>query len=280
MLIRFTKMHGAGNDYVYIDATKSCPCNLSALSIKMSDRHKGIGSDGLVVIMPSDVADFRMRMFNADGSEGEMCGNASRCVAKFLYDKGLTSNKVIRLETLAGIKVLEITALQDGKVSEVRVDMGEPSFEPSMIPLSCSEPLVDAEIGTSALGNVKITALSTGNPHGVIVVPDVNGVDVEKAGTEIQNNALFPRKANIEFVEIVNESEVRMRVYERGSGETMACGTGACATVVATATLGLTSRTALVHLRGGDLSIEWAHDNHIYMTGEAVTVFEGEYYCN
>lgn len=275
-MIRFTKMHGAGNDYIYINAIDSCPANLPELSNEMSDRHKGVGSDGVVLIMPSDKADFRMRMFNADGSEGEMCGNASRCVAKYVYDKGLTSKRKITLETLAGIKVLEITKVVDEKVREVKVDMGEPSFAPENIPMKSNCEVIDMPISTS-LGTLNLTAVGTGNPHGVVIMDSVSDLDIDSIGPEIQNNELFPRKANIEFVRIINRNEIEMRVYERGSGETMACGTGACASVVATSRLGLTDRRATVHLKGGDLQIHWAENNHVYMTGEAATVFEGEY---
>ena len=275
-MIRFTKMHGAGNDYIYINAIDSCPANLPELSNEMSDRHKGVGSDGVVLIMPSDKADFWMRMFNADGSEGEMCGNASRCVAKYVYDKGLTSKRKITLETLAGIKVLEITKVVDEKVREVKVDMGEPSFVPENIPTNSNCEVIDMPISTS-LGTLNLTAVGTGNPHGVVIMDSVSDLDIDSIGPEIQNNELFPRKANIEFVRIINRNEIEMRVYERGSGETMACGTGACASVVATSRLGLTDRRATVHLKGGDLQIHWAENNHVYMTGEAATVFEGEY---
>ena len=275
-MIRFTKMHGAGNDYIYINAIDSCPANLPELSNEVSDRHKGVGSDGVVLIMPSDKADFRMRMFNADGSEGEMCGNASRCVAKYVYDKGLTSKRKITLETLAGIKVLEITKVVDEKVREVKVDMGEPSFAPENIPTKSNCEVIDMPISTS-LGTLNLTAVGTGNPHGVVIMDSVSDLDIDSIGPEIQNNELFPRKANIEFVRIINRNEIEMRVYERGSGETMACGTGACASVVATSRLGLTDRRATVHLKGGDLQIHWAENNHVYMTGEAATVFEGEY---
>ena len=275
-MIRFTKMHGAGNDYIYINAIDSCPANLPELSNEMSDRHKGVGSDGVVLIMPSDKADFRMRMFNADGSEGEMCGNASRCVAKYVYDKGLTSKRKITLETLAGIRVLEITKVVDEKVREVKVDMGEPSFAPENIPTKSNCEVIDMPISTS-LGTLNLTAVGTGNPHGVVIMDSVSDLDIDSIGPEIQNNELFPRKANIEFVRIINRNEIEMRVYERGSGETMACGTGACASVVATSRLGLTDRRATVHLKGGDLQIHWAENNHVYMTGEAATVFEGEY---
>lgn len=277
MSIRFTKMHGAGNDYIYIDATKSCPDNLPEMARVMSDRHKGVGSDGLVAIMPSDVADFRMRMFNADGSEGEMCGNASRCIAKFVYDKGLTTKSTITLETLAGIKILQISKLNtDGTVREVTVDMGKPSFAPQDVPLSTASEVVNMPIATS-MGEMHITALSMGNPHGVVFIDSVANLAIEGIGVEIQNNPLFPAKANIEFVEVINPDELRMRVYERGSGETQACGTGACATLVAAVVNGKANRKAVIHLLGGDLSIEWAENDHVMMTGEAVTVFEGEY---
>ena len=277
MSIRFTKMHGAGNDYIYIDATKSCPDNLPEMARVMSNRHKGVGSDGLVAIMPSDVADFRMRMFNADGSEGEMCGNASRCIAKFVYDKGLTTKSTITLETLAGIKILQISKLNtDGTVREVTVDMGKPSFTPQDVPLSTASEVVNMPIATS-MGEMHITALSMGNPHGVVFIDSVANLAIEGIGVEIQNNPLFPAKANIEFVEVINPDELRMRVYERGSGETQACGTGACATLVAAVVNGKANRKAVIHLLGGDLSIEWAENDHVMMTGEAVTVFEGEY---
>lgn len=277
MSIRFTKMHGAGNDYIYIDATKSCPDNLPELARVMSDRHKGVGSDGLVAIMPSEVADFRMRMFNADGSEGEMCGNASRCIAKFVYDKGLTSSSTIMLETLAGIKILQITKFNpDGTVKEVTVDMGKPSFAPQDVPIATTGEMRDSNIRTS-MGEMRITALSMGNPHGVIFIDNVANLEINGIGLEIQNLPIFPAKANIEFVEVINRDELRMRVYERGSGETMACGTGACATLVAAVVTNRANRKAVIHLLGGDLIIELADNNHVMMTGEAVTVFEGEY---
>lgn len=277
MSIRFTKMHGAGNDYIYINAINQSLINLPQLAVEMSDRHKGVGADGIVLIMKSSIADFRMRMFNADGSEGEMCGNASRCVAKYVYDNKLIAKRKITLETLAGIKTLEISSLENDKVRTVRVDMGEPAFSNKDIPVRSKLEVMDLPISTS-LGTFCVTAIGMGNPHGVIVVNDVESVPVDIVGNEIQNNEIFPYKANIEFLEILGRSEMRMRVYERGSGETMACGTGACAAVVAASRLGLCDRSALVHLRGGDLQIEWADDNHVYMTGEAATVFTGEYY--
>lgn len=276
--IRFTKMHGAGNDYIYLNCMNDCPDNLSTLAIAMSDRHKGVGSDGLVAIMPSQVADFRMRMFNADGSEGEMCGNASRCIAKYVYDNGLTRNQHITLETLAGIKTLSLHLSNDGSVESVTVDMGEPILEPAKIPVAIDRDVIMMPVATEA-GVVEITAVSMGNPHGVVFVKDLSGIDVHSVGRELEVNPLFPKKANIEFVQILKRDEMVMRVWERGSGETLACGTGACATLVAAVLTGCANRKATIHLFGGDLSIEWVEqNNHVYMTGPAETVFDGTYY--
>lgn len=276
-LIRFTKMHGAGNDYIYLDGMENCPDDLNALSIAMSDRHKGVGSDGLVVIMPSEVADFRMRMFNADGSEGEMCGNASRCIGKYVYEKGLTKKRHITLETLAGIKSLSLNVSDDNTVDSVTVDMGEPILEPSRIPVSLDRELIKTPISTEA-GIFEITAVSMGNPHGVVFVKSLDDVDVHKVGRELEVNRIFPQKANIEFAQILKRDEIRMRVWERGSGETLACGTGACATLVAGVLTGSCDRKVTIHLLGGDLNIEWVEQNdHVYMTGPAEMVFEGTY---
>lgn len=276
-LIRFTKMHGAGNDYIYLDGMENCPDDLNALSIAMSDRHKGVGSDGLVVIMPSEVADFRMRMFNADGSEGEMCGNASRCIGKYVYEKGLTKKRHITLETLAGIKSLSLNVSDDNTVDSVTVDMGEPILEPSRIPVSLDRELIKTPISTEA-GIFEITAVSMGNPHGVVFVKSLDDVDVHTVGRELEVNPIFPQKANIEFAQILKRDEIRMRVWERGSGETLACGTGACATLVAGVLTGSCDRKVTIHLLGGDLNIEWVEQNdHVYMTGPAEMVFEGTY---
>ena len=276
-LIRFTKMHGAGNDYIYLNGMDNCPDNLGALSIAMSDRHKGVGSDGLVVIMPSEVADFRMRMFNADGSEGEMCGNASRCIGKYVYEKGLSKKRYITLETLAGIKSLSLYVNSDNKVESVTVDMGEPVLDPSRIPVAYDRDVVKTPISTH-FGIFEITAVSMGNPHGVVFVKSLSDTDVHGIGRELEVNPLFPNKANIEFAQIIKRDEIIMRVWERGSGETMACGTGACATLVAAVIVGSCDRKATIHLLGGDLSIEWnEQNNHVYMTGPAETVFEGTY---
>ncbi len=275
--IKFTKMHGISNDYIYINCMSGVPDNLSALSTEMSNRHTGVGGDGIILICPSNTSDFKMRIFNADGSEAEMCGNGSRCVGKYVYDKGLTDKTDITLETLAGTKRLHLN-LKGSKVDTVRVDMGEPIIAPGLIPVKHEGTrMVDTEVKTSH-GSVKITAVSMGNPHGVIFVDDLEHIDMPTIGPELAMNPIWPDRANIEFAKIINRNEISMRVWERGSGETMACGTGACATVVASVINGMTDREATVHLKGGDLRIEWDKaDNHVYMTGAAETVFEGSY---
>jgi diaminopimelate epimerase len=279
MSIKFTKMHGAGNDYIYLNAMNSCPPDLQKLAIEMSDRHKGVGSDGLILIMPSEIADFRMRMFNADGSEGKMCGNGSRCVGKYVFDNGLTTKRFITLETLAGVRTLSLDVV-DGKVNEVTVDMGVPSLAPADVPVVSETEMIKVPVATSA-GEMVMTAVSMGNPHGVVFVKNLDEIDVHKIGRELELNPIFPQKANIEFAQILSSDEIRMRVWERGSGETLACGTGACATVVAGFLTGSCSRSVTMHLLGGDLKIEWNTKNdHVYMTGGAVTVFEGEYFTN
>lgn len=269
-------MHGAGNDYVYVDCFKEKVDNPAELAIKVSDRHKGIGSDGLVLIMPSDGCDFRMRMFNADGSEAQMCGNASRCVGKFVYDKAYTQKQVITLETKAGIKTLELFPV-NGKVEKVKVDMGEPILNPRQIPVTWpEETLVNKTIDFEP-EKYALTCVSMGNPHAVIFTKGIDSLDLEKIGKKIENHPMFPEKINTEFAEIISAQHVRMRVWERGSGETMACGTGACATVVAAVLNNLLERKAIVSLLGGNLELEWNEaNNRVYMTGDAVTVFEGE----
>lgn len=271
--LHFTKMHGAGNDYIYINGIESCPNNLGELSERLSDRHKGIGSDGLVVILSSEVADFKMRMFNADGSEGKMCGNASRCIGKYVYDKGLTRKTIVSLETLSGIKVLKLHIAEDGKVGSVTVDMGEPGLEPSAIPV-LSKTIKAIPVSVKGV-DLEITAVSMGNPHGVIFCDNPDCVDIHGIGVEIENLPIFPERVNVEFVSVLNANELQMRVWERGSGETMACGTGACASLVAAVLNGECKRNATIHLLGGDLQIEWASDNHVYMTGPAEIAFEG-----
>lgn len=276
--MRFTKMEGLGNDYIYVDCMAGEPASdWENLSIRMSDRHFGVGADGIILIMPSKVADFRMRMFNADGSEGKMCGNGSRCVAKYVYDNGLTRKTEVTLETLAGIKVLKMHLGADGKVDTVTVDMGEPILTAAEVPaLSASERMVEETLPTAKHDDFAVTAVSMGNPHGVIFVDEITDELVLGAGPELERHSAFPDRANIEFVKVIDGETVQMRVWERGSGETLACGTGACATAVAAALTGRTNRKVTVKLIGGDLSIEWNEkDNHVYMTGPARTVFTG-----
>lgn len=277
--IAFTKMHGAGNDYIYIDCINNpVPENLPELAIKMSDRHFGVGADGIILILPSEKADFRMTMFNADGSEGKMCGNGSRCVGKYVYDNGLTSKPVVTLETLGGIKVLELHPGADGKIATVTVDMGEPELTAARVPALCDhERMVEQQLATPSKGIFAVTAVSMGNPHGVIFVDAVTDELVFGAGPQLERHKAFPDRANIEFARILSPTDIEMRVWERGSGETLACGTGACATAVAAAITGRTGRQVTVHLLGGDLNIQWADDNHVYMTGPAATVFTGSY---
>lgn len=277
-LIRFTKMHGIGNDYIYINCMESMPDRLSELAEEMSDRHFGVGGDGIVLICPSDKADFRMRMFNNDGSEARMCGNASRCIARYVHDHKLTEKTRISLETLSGIKVLSLNMSTDGEVESVTVDMGEPELSAAEVPVRCAaERMMETPVATS-WGNVGVTAVSMGNPHGVVFVDRIEDVPFETLGPELEKHPMWPDRANIEFLQIISPSEVRMRVWERGTGETLACGTGACASAVAAALTGRCGREVTVHLRGGDLNIRWAENNHVLMTGGATEVFEGNYY--
>lgn len=274
-MIRFTKMQGLGNDYVYIDAINQNIENESTLAKFVSDRHFGIGSDGLILICKSEVADFKMRMFNADGSEAEMCGNGIRCVGKFVYDKELTDKTTIKIETLAGIKTLTLNT-KEGKVETVRVDMGEPILEPEKIPvISKEKPTKNLKLEAEGK-QFKFTCVSMGNPHAVTIVDSTQEFDVEKFGKVFEINKVFPNKTNVEFIQIIDRQNIKMRVWERGAGETLACGTGACASVVACCLNDLTERSVNVELLGGILKIEWnKEDNHIYMTGSATTVFEG-----
>ncbi|MCI8412169.1 MAG: diaminopimelate epimerase [Clostridia bacterium] len=272
---KFTKMHGLGNDYVYMDAIHQNIENESDLAQFVSNRHFGIGSDGLILICNSDIADFKMRMFNSDGSEAEMCGNGIRCVGKFVYDKGLTNKTEVNIETLAGIKKLRLN-IKEGKVDTVRVDMGEPILLPKQIPVISSEDIVK-NLKLKALDKEFIFAcVSMGNPHAITIVDNVEKFDVEKYGKILEIDKAFPKKTNVEFVQIIDKNNIKMRVWERGSGETLACGTGACATAIACNLKGLTNRKTNIKLLGGTLEIEWDEkDNHVYMTGPAVTVFEG-----
>ena len=278
-MIKFTKMHGLGNDYVYIDCySKEVDLgNISDLAKFMSNRHFGIGSDGIILICKSDIADFKMRMFNFDGSEAEMCGNGIRCVGKFVYDKGLTDKETIKVETLAGIKILKLN-VKNGKVETVRVDMGEPVFSPKEIPVIFEkEPVKDLKI--RALDKeFSFTCVSMGNPHAITIVDNTNEFKIEKYGPVLEVDEHFPKRSNIEFIEIMDKNNVKMRVWERGAGETLACGTGACSVAVACNINGLTERKVNVELLGGTLEIEWDEKtNHVFMTGPAVTVFEGKF---
>jgi len=277
-MIKFTKMHGLGNDYVYIDAIDQKIENESSLAKFVSNRHFGIGSDGLILICKSEIADFKMRMFNSDGSEAEMCGNGIRCVGKFVYDKGLTNKTTVKIETLAGIKTL-ILNTKDGKVETARVNMGEPILEAEKIPvISTEKPVKNLELEAENK-KFKFTCVSMGNPHAITIVENTKVFDVEKYGKVLEIDKAFPKKANIEFAQIIDRQNINMRVWERGAGETLACGTGACATAVACNLNGLTDRKVNIELLGGTLNIEWNEtDNHVYMTGPAVTVFDGELY--
>ncbi len=276
--MKFAKMHGAGNDYVYVNGFAETVADPAALARAVSNRQFGIGSDGLILILPSAVADVRMRMFNADGSEAEMCGNGIRCVAKYAYDHGLVTNKNIRVETGAGIKPLQLFTNAADKVERVRVNMGQPVLKRSLIPMTGPEAeQVVAETLDVLDRAFEITCLSMGNPHCVIFVDDVDAFPVELYGPAIENHPRFPRRINVEFVQVLSSGEVRQRTWERGAAETLACGTGASAVTVAGVLSGRTDRRLLNHLRGGDLEMEWAEDGDIYMTGPAVQVFEGDY---
>ena len=273
--MKFTKMHGLGNDYIYINCFDEVVDNPSELAIKLSDRHFGVGSDGIVLIKKSDVADFKMEMFNADGTQAEMCGNASRCIGKYVYEKKLTTKTNISLETLAGIKYLKLNVSND-IVTSVTVDMGEPILKSSLIPVNSNlDNFINQEISVYDK-TFNVTCVSMGNPHAVIYVPHISDFGVEIWGKKIENHALFPKKTNVEFIEVIDNKTLKMRVWERGTGETLACGTGACASLVSSVLNNLCERTATVQLIGGNLVIEWNKDNnHVYMTGPCEFVFEG-----
>jgi diaminopimelate epimerase len=278
-MIRFTKMHGLGNDYLLVDAMEGGPpeAKLPAIAKALSDRHFGIGSDGLILIEPSRVADFKMRIFNSDGSEAEMCGNGVRLFAKFVYERGYTRQRELEIETLAGI-IRPRLRLTGNEVSEVRVDMGEPRLRRSEIPMK--GPDQERVVGERlrVLGQrFEITAVSMGNPHCVIFVQNVDKAKVEDVGAAIERHDLFPKRTNVEFAQIVGDGQIKMRVWERGAGETLACGTGASAVVVAGVLNGLSPRKATVHLRGGDLKVQWnQEDNHVFVEGPAEEVCTGE----
>ena len=277
MKIHFTKMHGLGNDYIYVDVTRYELQNPEQLSVLWSDRHKGIGSDGLVLIGRSDVADFSMRIFNADGSEAMMCGNASRCIGKYLYENHLTNKTKITLETLSGIKTIQINLDSDGNIETISVDMGKSKLL-NIIGLGGSERTLKGEKIESCGRKFMATAIDMGNPHLVLFVPDAEQVDVTSIGSELEFNPMFQNRANIEFAQIIDRSHIRMRVWERGSGITQACGTGACATAVAAAMADLTNADCCyIQMDGGTLQISYNTENHrVIMTGTATKVFEGE----
>lgn len=278
--ILFTKMHGLGNDYIYINCLESTPRDIEQLAIEMSRPHTGIGSDGIILICPSDVADFKMRIFNADGSEARMCGNGSRCVGKYVHDYGLTDKVHLTLETLGGIKIIDLHTETDGSVRSATVDMGEPVFDTALVPVAFHEPTMIERTVATSVGDVKLTAVSMGNPHGVIFVDTFDRLPVETLGAELEHNIIWPERANIEFVVAEGARHLRMRVWERGSGETMACGTGACASVAAAIATGRANNDSdiTVSLPGGDLKIRMDSRRHLLMTGPATTVFEGRYF--
>ena len=276
--MKFTKMHGCGNDYVYIDGgtERIAPEDKPDFVRRASDRHFGVGGDGVIFINPSEEADFEMEMYNADGTRAEMCGNGIRCVGKFVYDKGLTNKTDISVISAGKVKYLTLF-LQDDKVDQVKVDMGAPELTARLVPVvSENEQAVDEPIQVQGV-TYQMTCVSMGNPHAVVFMEDVESLDIEKIGPHFENHERFPNRTNTEFVEVIDRNTVRMRVWERGTGETFACGTGACATVVACVLNGLTEETVTVELLGGSLTVTWDREaDSIYMTGPAETVFEGE----
>ncbi len=278
-MLNFTKMTGLGNDYIYVDCTDGTKLkNIPEMAKKLSDRHFGIGADGLILIDKPDnkQSDFKMRIFNSDGSEAEMCGNGIRCVAKYIHDHNLSTNDKIAIDTLAGIKKVKILENDEGVCNEAIVDMGEPIFQDKNIPYNVYEPFnKDLDINVEG-EKMRFTVVSMGNPHAVTFVEDLDDLQIEMCGPVIENNPIFPNRTNVEFVQIIDKNNIRVRVWERGVGETFACGTGACAAVVASGLNGYTDEIVNVSLPGGKLKIEWGKDNHIYMQGPATTVFEGK----
>ena len=276
--MRFTKMHGTANDYIYVDCVSdACRGDPALLARRISDRHIGIGADGLILILPSQRADIRMRMFNADGSEAEMCGNGVRCLAKYVYDRGLVRKTDLRVETGAGVLTLKLLPGPDGTIQRVRVDMGRPRLHPAEIPVKLpGDRALDIPID---IGHRmwQMTCVSMGNPHAVFFVDDLAAVDLEGIGPLVEHHALFPKRTNAHFVRVLSPREVRMRTWERGSGVTQACGTGASAVCVAGALTGRTEREILARVDGGDLDLHWADDDHVFLTGPAVEVFSGDW---
>jgi diaminopimelate epimerase len=276
--MRFTKMHGIGNDYVYVDCFEQDVPDPAATAVAVSDRHFGVGGDGLILVLPSTEADVRMRMFNADGGEAQMCGNGIRCVAKYAYDHGRSRANPMRVETAAGIKQIELTIGPDGKVAAVTVDMGAPVLDPDRIPVKVPQKqAVDVTLRTASRA-FQMTCVSMGNPHAVMFVDDVHAVPLETLGPEIEHHPLFPERINVHFAEVHSPTELTMRTWERGSGITLACGTGASAVCVAAALTHRTGRRITAHLPGGDLRLHWRpEDDHVLMSGPATEVFTGEW---
>lgn len=275
--MKFTKMHGAGNDYIYINCFEETVKNPEKLAIKVSDRHFGIGSDGLILISPSNKADFKMNIYNADGSEGMMCGNGIRCVSKYVYDNGMTDKDEISVETRSGIKLIKMN-VENGKVVSARVNMGEPILEAEKIPTKFDGKNVIRRKLTIDEKEYEVTCVSMGNPHCIVYVDDVKNIDLEKIGPKFENNEMFPERINTEFVHVVSDTELDMRVWERGSGETLACGTGSCAVTVASVLCGYCKRNTeiKINLLGGTLTDIWTDGGDVYMTGPAATVCTGE----
>ena len=274
--MKFTKMQGCGNDYVYVDATKEKIDNISDVAIQVSNRHFGVGSDGLILIKSSNKADFFMDMYNNDGSRGKMCGNGIRCVGKYVYDNGLTDKNQLKIETLSGIKTLDLT-IENGKVALVTVDMGSPIFSPKDIPVKSDKEEIINEPIIIGDKEYRVTCMSMGNPHAVVFVDNTEEIPLTEIGPIFENHEKFPDRVNTEFVQVIDRNHIKMRVWERGSGETLACGTGACASVVASVLNNHTDHEVRVSLLGGDLYIKYDREkNLVYMTGDAVTVFTGE----
>lgn len=274
--MEFTKMQGIGNDYIYFNCLEKELKNPSEVAIKLSDRHFGVGGDGIIMIMSSEIADFRMRMFNADGSEGEMCGNATRCIGKYVYEKGLTDKTKISLETLAGIKYLELN-VQNGIVTEVKVNMGKPILDPKKIPVDINKEIIINEVVKIDNNEYNITCVSMGNPHCIVYMDNIDDLKLEEIGPKFENASIFPQRINTEFVEIIDDKTIKMRVWERGSGETYACGTGACAVTVASVLNNYCKKDQDITIRllGGDLKINYTAEDLVFMTGPAEFVFEG-----
>jgi len=274
--MKFTKMHGAGNDYVYVDCTKEELQNPSIVSKYVSDRHFGIGSDGLILIKSSNKADFFMEMYNADGSQGKMCGNGIRCVGKYVFDNGLTDKTTVKVDTLSGIKILDLI-VEDGRVTSAKVNMGSPILIAKDIPvISDSEKVIAQDIEVNGK-TYQMTCVSMGNPHAIVYVDSTDDLKIQEIGPYFEINERFPEQINTEFIQVIDRQNLKMRVWKRGSGETLACGTGACASLVATVLNGLCDDTAVLHLLGGDLKITWDQNADIvYMEGPATTVFTGE----